>query len=91
MDGRLQLGEQPVELIATVASTIASQPSIIADELRRQADPFADLVEIEGPRSVAIGPPRPPRTASNALYAVESSQRLTHQVAARQSDHVAAL
>jgi len=31
----------------TVISTIASQPPIIADELRRQADVFTDLVELQ--------------------------------------------
>ncbi|MET4520274.1 hypothetical protein ABIB81_009638 [Bradyrhizobium sp. I1.7.5] len=31
----------------TVISTIASQPPMIADELRRQADVFADLVELQ--------------------------------------------
>jgi uncharacterized LabA/DUF88 family protein len=30
----------------TVVSTIASQPPMIADELRRQADLFTDLVEL---------------------------------------------
>ncbi len=30
----------------TAISTIASQPSMIADELRRQADVFTDLVEL---------------------------------------------
>ena len=45
MGGAFQLGEQPVELIATMASTSPSQPSIIANELRRQADPFSDLVD----------------------------------------------
>jgi uncharacterized LabA/DUF88 family protein len=30
----------------TVVSTIASQPPMIADELRRQADVFNDLVEL---------------------------------------------
>jgi uncharacterized LabA/DUF88 family protein len=30
----------------TVVSTIASQPPMIADELRRQADVFADLIEL---------------------------------------------
>jgi uncharacterized LabA/DUF88 family protein len=30
----------------TVVSTISSQPSMIADELRRQADVFIDLVEL---------------------------------------------
>ena len=31
----------------TVISTIASQPPMIADELRRQADVFIDLVELQ--------------------------------------------
>ena len=30
----------------TVISTISSQPPMIADELRRQADVFTDLVEL---------------------------------------------
>jgi uncharacterized LabA/DUF88 family protein len=30
----------------TVVSTISSQPPMIADELRRQADVFIDLVEL---------------------------------------------
>jgi uncharacterized LabA/DUF88 family protein len=30
-----------------VISTIASQPPMIADELRRQADVFTDLVELQ--------------------------------------------
>ena len=31
----------------TVASTISTQPPMIADELRRQADQFLDLVELQ--------------------------------------------
>jgi uncharacterized LabA/DUF88 family protein len=31
----------------TVISTMASQPPMIADELRRQADVFTDLVELQ--------------------------------------------
>src|SRR5258708_27476806 len=31
----------------TVVSTIASQPPMIADELRRQADVFTDLAELQ--------------------------------------------
>jgi len=30
----------------TVVSTISSQPPMIADELRRQADVFTDLIEL---------------------------------------------
>jgi uncharacterized LabA/DUF88 family protein len=53
----------------TVVSTISSQPPMIADELRRQADAFIDLAELKSkigrdlserstPRN---GPERPPR------------------------------
>ena len=31
----------------TVVSTISSQPPMIADELRRQADAFVDLIELQ--------------------------------------------
>jgi uncharacterized LabA/DUF88 family protein len=31
----------------TVVSTIASQPPIVADELRRQADDFVDIIELQ--------------------------------------------
>ena len=44
----------------TVVSTIASQPPMIADELRRQADNFIELDEL---RDVIGRPPREPRTA----------------------------
>lgn len=52
----------------TVVSTIRTQPAMIADELRRQADAFLDLAEIADhiirrqvePRAPrAAGPPRP--------------------------------
>ena len=31
----------------TVVSTIASQPPMVADELRRQADDFIDIIELQ--------------------------------------------
>jgi uncharacterized LabA/DUF88 family protein len=37
----------------TVVSTVSSQPPMIADELRRQADVFTDLVELQS----KLGPP----------------------------------
>jgi uncharacterized LabA/DUF88 family protein len=45
----------------TVVSTILSQPPMIADELRRQADVFTDLVELQpklgrAPRGAPDGP-----------------------------------
>jgi uncharacterized LabA/DUF88 family protein len=48
----------------TVVSTISSQPPMIADELRRQADVFTDLVELRAKigRDLADRPaPREPR------------------------------
>ena len=44
----------------TVVSTIASQPPMIADELRRQADVFTDLVELQSKlgRDPSERPPR---------------------------------
>ncbi|HWJ35914.1 MAG TPA: hypothetical protein VNR70_11640, partial [Steroidobacteraceae bacterium] len=48
----------------TVISTVSSQPSMIADELRRQADVFTDLVELRpkiGRDPAERSPPREPR------------------------------
>src|SRR6202007_1344611 len=50
----------------TVVSTIPSQPPMIADELRRQADVFTDLVALQSkigrdPAERAERPPREPR------------------------------
>ena len=47
----------------TVVSTISSQPPMIADELRRQADVFTDIVTLQGkigrdPSERAARPPR---------------------------------
>ncbi|MDT4739247.1 NYN domain-containing protein [Bradyrhizobium sp. WYCCWR 12699] len=42
----------------TVVSTIDTQPPMIADELRRQADVFMDIVEL-GPRIARISADRP--------------------------------
>lgn len=49
-------------LRCSVVSTVKSQPPMVADELRRQADNFIELVDLQA----AIGrtgdrPPRPPR------------------------------
>src|SRR6201985_2715612 len=55
----------------TVISTISSQPPMIADELRRQADVFTDLVELQSklgrdpsPRTSPAGRPSPPTWSS---------------------------
>ncbi len=47
----------------TVISTIAIQPPMIADELRRQADVFTDLVELQS-SSAATRPSAPPRVTA---------------------------
>ncbi|KKJ76781.1 LabA-like protein [Kiloniella litopenaei] len=46
----------------TVVSTVRSQPSMIADELRRQADIFLDLIELKSEvgRKVSDNRPSPP-------------------------------
>src|SRR6202007_3056916 len=50
----------------TVVSTISTQPPMVADELRRQADVFLDIVELQGkigrdPGERTERPPREPR------------------------------
>jgi hypothetical protein len=50
----------------TVISTISTQPPMVADELRRQADIFLDIVELQpkigrDPGERAERPPREPR------------------------------
>ncbi len=50
----------------TVVSTMSSQPPMVADELRRQADQFIDIVELQGkigrdPGDRSDRPPREPR------------------------------
>jgi len=47
----------------SVVSTISSQPSMIADELRRQADVFIDLVELRAKVAREIVERLPPREA----------------------------
>jgi uncharacterized LabA/DUF88 family protein len=58
----------------TVVSTISSQPSMIADELRRQADVFIDLAELRAKvarQLVERLVPREPRSSSTALGAAQ--------------------
>jgi uncharacterized LabA/DUF88 family protein len=45
----------------TVISTIRTQPPMIADELRRQADAFIDLVDLQ-PTIARVHGPRPPES-----------------------------
>jgi len=47
----------------TVISTIKTQPPMVSDELRRQADRFFDLAELEKEIGRTGAPPRKPRPA----------------------------
>ena len=58
----------------TVVSTISSQPPMIADELRRQADVFTDLVELQS----KLG-----RDPSHRPAPREANQHTTHYVQRR--------
>ena len=55
----------------TVVSTISSQPPMIADELRRQADVFTDLIELQSKLS---------RDPSERSAPREANQHTTHHV-----------
>ena len=51
----------------TVVSTLASQPPMIADELRRQADVFIDLVELQSKLGRDPSEHRAPRRPDQSL------------------------
>jgi uncharacterized LabA/DUF88 family protein len=55
----------------SVVSTIRSQPPMIADELRRQADNFIELDEL---REVIGRPPREPREPREPRGDVETTR-----------------
>ena len=60
----------------SVVSTVATQPSMVADELRRQADEFVDLVSLM-PRigrdpSERVARVNDPRRAAHAAYAANA-------------------
>jgi uncharacterized LabA/DUF88 family protein len=57
-------------LKVSVVSTINSQPPMVADELRRQADNFIELDEL---RDVIGRPPRDPRQMDNLDAPVEAN------------------
>ncbi|OUS15995.1 NYN domain-containing protein [Rhodospirillales bacterium 47_12_T64] len=50
----------------TVVSTVRSQPSMIADELRRQADVFLDLVELKSEIGRKVSDNRTPHPTTQA-------------------------
>jgi hypothetical protein len=57
----------------TVVSTISSQPPMIADELRRQADVFTDLVELKS--KIGRDPSERPAPREPSNHAPQSLQR----------------
>jgi uncharacterized LabA/DUF88 family protein len=59
----------------TVVSTISSQPPMIADELRRQADVFTDLVELQS--KLGRDPFERPAQRGENQYTTEYVQRRT--------------
>jgi len=59
----------------TVVSSISSQPPMIADELRRQADVFTDLVELKS--KIARDPSERPALREPRNHAPPSLQRAT--------------
>ena len=61
---RLVEAVQRKGLRVTVISTVRSQPSMVADELRRQADTFVDLVELKSDIERAL-PARPSSLANS--------------------------
>jgi uncharacterized LabA/DUF88 family protein len=59
----------------TVVSTISSQPPMIADELRRQADVFTDLVELQA--KLGRDPSERPAPREARQHAPQFLQRAT--------------
>jgi uncharacterized LabA/DUF88 family protein len=53
----------------TIVSTIASEPPILADELRRQADEFIDLADLQA--KLGRAPTTPRATAQHPIIPVE--------------------
>ena len=68
----------------TVVSTISSQPPMIADELRRQADVFTDLVELQS--KIGRDPSERPAPREPRSHAAQFLQRATTTMASRSDD-----
>jgi len=68
----------------TVVSTVATQPPMVADELRRQADEFVDIVELQGKigRDQAERPERLSRDNRESRHTPQFLQRTTGRVPA---------
>jgi uncharacterized LabA/DUF88 family protein len=77
-DGDFRSLVEPVQrrgVRVTVVSTIASQPAMVADELRRQADVFADLVELRA--KIGRDPADRPPTREGAYVRSPAARRAT--------------
>ncbi len=66
----------------TVVSTISTQPPMVADELRRQADQFVDIVDLQAkigrdPTERGERPPREPREVREPRHTPQFLQRPT--------------
>ena len=63
----------------TVVSTISTQPPMVADELRRQADIFLDIVELQPKigRDPSERAPREPREPRHGSHTPQFLQRGT--------------
>jgi uncharacterized LabA/DUF88 family protein len=59
----------------TVVSTIASQPPMVADELRRQADDFIDIIELQP--FIGRDPAERPARREQRQYSPQFAQRET--------------
>jgi len=68
----------------TVVSTISSQPPMIADELRRQADVFTDLVELQS--KLGRDPSERPAPREPRHHAPQFLQRSAAAAAPRPDD-----
>ena len=68
----------------TVVSTISSQPPMIADELRREADVFTDLVELKS--KIGRDPSERPAPREPRNHAPQFLQRATTTMASRSDD-----
>ena len=69
----------------TVVSTISSQPPMVADELRRQADVFTDLMELRS--KLGRDPSERPAPREPRHYAPKSQQRATMPPRGNADDH----
>src|SRR6266436_4785891 len=68
----------------TVVSTISSQPPLIADELRRQADVFTDLVELQS--KIGRDPSERPAPREPRNHAPQFLQRATSRLPRDEDD-----